>query len=103
MLVRRKSDMKIMNVSRKKIRVFEKAYLCELDQRAQHHGEVNPDLEEVGEFEVNTTDEIVEDAGKWESSGGEDFTPGLRPELNKTWFRVSNLCASTVLSNSNLK
>ena len=82
-LVRRKSDMKIMNVSRKKIRVFEKAYLCELDQRAQHHGEVNPDLEEVGEFEVNTTDEIVEDAGKWESSGGEDFTPGLRPELNK--------------------
>jgi hypothetical protein len=81
-LVRRKSDMKIMNVSRKKIRVFEKAYLCELDQRTQHIGDVQPDLGEVVDCQAESI-AAEKEAGKWESSGGEDFTPGKRPELDK--------------------
>ena len=86
-LVRRKSDMKMMSVSRKKIRVFEKGYLCELDQRAQHTDEVKPDLgeiqdEDLGEIQDGANTESG-DVGKWESSGGENFSPIVRPELNK--------------------
>ena len=71
--------MKMMSVSRKKIRVFEKAYLCELDQRAQHIDEVKPDLGEIQDESNNESGDV----GMWESSGGENFSPAVRPELDK--------------------
>ena len=40
-MVKRKSDGKILSVSRKKIRVYERQYTCPLDQKHTYDGDVS--------------------------------------------------------------
>ena len=46
-LIKRKSDDKILNVSRKTIHVYESAYLSPLDQRMEHVGDVPTEMKMV--------------------------------------------------------
>ena len=46
-MVKRKSDGKILSVSRKKIRVYEKQYTCPLDQKATYDGDVKLEFQEI--------------------------------------------------------
>jgi len=70
-LVMRKSDKKIMSVSRKKIRVYESAYTCDMNQRVQTDGEVPASHE--------SAEEVVSNDGV--SLGGSGTAP--RTELDK--------------------
>ena len=73
-MVKRKSDGKILSVSRKKIRVYEKQYTCPLDQKATYDGDVQLDLQEIKD--VFSSEEV-----EHSSSGGD--LPLVRPELDK--------------------
>ena len=55
-LVQRKSDKKILNVSRQKIRVYESAYMAKLDQRVDVKDEAKPVFGEVDEKFVKAED-----------------------------------------------
>ena len=46
-MVKLKSDGKILSVSRKKICVYEKQYTCPLDQKATYDGDVELEMQEV--------------------------------------------------------
>ena len=55
-LVQRKSDKKILSVSRQKIRVHESAYMAKLDQRVDVKDEATPVFGEVDENFVKAAD-----------------------------------------------
>ena len=46
-MVKRKSDGKILSVSRKKIRVYERQYTCPLDQKHTYDGDVKLEFQEI--------------------------------------------------------
>ena len=79
-LVRRKSDGKIMSVSRKKIRVYESAYLAELDQRVNVNEDVEHALQEVKEDFVIEAKGLQNESMTSPLSSGETLP---KPELSK--------------------
>ena len=85
-LIRRVEDKKILSCARQKMRVYEKAYLADLDQKITVVGDVELDLAEVkekfGNMEASASGE--NDRGDGSKSGeGETEGANLRPELDK--------------------
>ena len=78
-LVRRVHDGKILNCARQKIRVYEKAYLADLDQHVECVEDVSladAGMESERSMETNESSSVM-----GESEGGE--SKALRPELSK--------------------
>ena len=80
-LVRRSSDKKIINCARQKVRVYEKAYLSNLDQHLESPEE--PRLEDLGMGTMHAIEEA--DNANESSVTGESNTDSnvFRPELDK--------------------
>jgi hypothetical protein len=81
-LIKRKKDGKILNVSRKKIHVYESSYLVKLDQRVEHPGEIPAEAKIVANDFESTSEEV----GGAAQDGGSASTStelALRPELDK--------------------
>ena len=81
-LIKRKSDGKILNVSRKKIHVYESSYLAKLDQRVEHPGEIPAEAKIVAN-DFETTSEEVGGAAQDGGSASISTELALRPELDK--------------------
>ena len=81
-LIKRKSDGKILNVSRKKIHVYESSYLTKLDQRVEHPGEIPAEAKIVAN-DYETTSEEVGGAAQDGGSASISTELALRPELDK--------------------
>jgi hypothetical protein len=80
--IKRKSDGKILNVSRKKIHVYESSCLAKLDQRVEHPGEI-PAEAKIVENDHETTSEEVGGAAQVEGGASMSTELALRPELDK--------------------
>ena len=81
-LIKRKGDGKILNVSRKKIHVYESSYLAKLDQRVEHPGEIPAEAKIVAN-DYETTSEEVGGAAQDGGSASISTELALRPELDK--------------------